>query len=74
MSRRESRDARRVVAKGRVTVVELAYVEHAASQWRRTPLTRAACSIRVSISAFVRFWRIWRKGRSAKFFTINNWK
>ncbi len=32
----------------------------------------STCSIRVSISAFVRFWRIWRKRESAKFFVFNN--
>jgi len=38
------------------------------------PQPKSACSIRVSIPACLRFWRIWRKGRSAKFFAINNWK
>jgi hypothetical protein len=32
------------------------------------------CSIRVSISAFVRFWQISRIGDSAKFFAVNTWK
>jgi len=51
--------------------------QHAADMWQRGCLRNprawsSACLIRVSISAFVRFWRIWRKRESDKFFVFNN--